>query len=698
VVAAASYWPAFHTALSAASAPGAGGGWVSSWSRGVLAGVHSSEPVGQAVLDYLFSVLNLAVAGALWWHGRQDRTVRLLTIALIGSAAAFNLQVHTDISVIEDTFRVTGPGWWGILVLLHGVSGVAYVLALLLFPTGRWDIGGPTRWLARAVLAACFAGIAVLLTLSTDEYPHPVAFVIFFGVLTPLAGLLAQRYRARHGPTPEARRQSRLLFTALTMALTLALILGVVTLALSWLQVPGLTVYDPTEQAAGALYPPTALVFWFVRLVFAAIPCALLIVTARSWSWDVERFFSRGLAYPLLLVLLGTGYLVLIAGINWLWFGGGGWIAVALATVVLAALFQPLRIQVERLLDRLVYGNTPAPYAVLAQVADRATATGHTDLTAVAEAVARGLDASFCQLTLRLPELGDRYYSWREGPRPAEQVTFPLLHSGQQVGAMTVDRPSVARLTGDRRRLVDDLVGVLGPVLHNSRLGVELADQLHRTRQRAEAIVASRRRGVAEMDSERRALERNLHDGAQHHLVALRTTVGLIEHELAHGRAAGARDRLGNVLAQVDTTQRVLTDTAAGTFPITLAERGLIPALAEQLRDAEPAITLDLGDTPATTRFPLAVETAVYFTCLEAVNNARKHAPGATVRVRVRDEHRGLAFSVTDDGPGFGFGPGELPEAHGLHSIGDRTNAVGGTLTVRSAPGEGTTVEGVVPL
>jgi signal transduction histidine kinase len=262
---------------------------------------------------------------------------------------------------------------------------------------------------------------------------------------------------------------------------------------------------------------------------------------------------------------------------------------------------------------------------------------------------------------------------------------------------MTVDRASVTRLTGDRRRLVDDLVGVLGPVLYQSRLGVQLADQLRSTRQRAEAIVASRRRVVAEMDSERRALERNLHDGAQHHLVALRTSVGLIEHELTHGRPQAARDRLGNVLAQVDTTQRVLTDTAAGTFPIALAQRGLAPALAEQLR-AEPAVVLDLDDAVWRRRFPLSVATAVYFTCLEAVNNARKHAPAATVRVCVRCASGGLAFSVADDGPGFGLGTGAFAEAHGLQNIADRTNAVGGTLTVRSAPGAGTTIEGLIPL
>ncbi|WP_137814752.1 ATP-binding protein [Gandjariella thermophila] len=699
VVTVAGYWPSAHAVFAAAGGPGSAG-WTGAWARGVLAGARSSEPVGQAVLDYLFSVVNLAIAAALWWHGRRDRTARLLTVAMVGSAAAFNLQAHADISVVEAAFRVPAAVWWVVLVLLHGVGGVAYVVALTLFPTGRWDIGGPARWLAGAAVGGCVAGAPALLAFSAGGHPHPLTFVVFFGTVTPLVGLVAQRHRARHGSTLDVRRQSRLLFTALTMALTLAVVLGAVTVALSWLHVPGLTLYAPMTSDAGSLYEPTALVFWFVRLVFAAIPCALLIVAARTWSWKVERFFGRGLAYPLITVLLGTVFLVLVAGINAIFAGGGGVLAVGLAVLAVAVLFQPLRIQVERLLDRLVYGSTPVPYAVLARVADlsRAAETDHPDLAALAEAVAGGLDASFCRITLRLPDLGDRHHQWPAGAAlPAEHVTFPLLHNGERVGAMTVDRTSVTRLTGDRRRLVDDLAGVLGPVLRNSRLGVELADQLRKARRRSEAIAASRRRGVAEMDRERQALERDLHDGAQHHLVALRTAVGLIEHELAHRRPRAARERLGHVVDQVDTTRRVLTDTAAGMFPVTLADRGLLPALAEQFRDVEPAVDLDVDGVVAGRRFPPAVESAVYFACLEAVGNARKHAPGAAVRVRVRAEDRWLAFRITDDGPGFAFGATDLPETHGLHGIGDRTNAVGGTLTVHSAPGAGTTVAGRIP-
>jgi signal transduction histidine kinase len=93
-------------------------------------------------------------------------------------------------------------------------------------------------------------------------------------------------------------------------------------------------------------------------------------------------------------------------------------------------------------------------------------------------------------------------------------------------------------------------------------------------------------------------------------------------------------------------------------------------------------------------RYPAPVETAVYFVCMEAVNNAHKHAPGGTIDVRLHDTYRGLRFIVRDDGPGFS----ELPEGYGLHHLRSRMAAVGGTVRVESAPGAGTTIEGSVAL
>ncbi|MCI2416443.1 histidine kinase [Saccharopolyspora sp. K220] len=662
------------------------------WAQGLLDGAERSEPAGQAVLDYLLSLFNLVVATALWWSGRRDVATRLLTIALVATAGAVNLQAHASVSVVHTALGVN-ISWWHVL-LLHGVGGLAYVLALVLFPTGRWDRIGPTSWLARVAVGVSVAGVLALLALSTADYPHTISFVIFFGILVPVVGFVVQRHRARTGPTPEMRRESRLLCAALAVALIVIFALSVVTAVLWVLGAPGLTLFDPTAHVPGRPYDePLAVVFWPARLIFAVVPCALIVVTRRTRPWETEHLFSRASVHTLVVLFVGSAAIVVTAAGAALLGVAAGVIA---AAVVAALLFQPVRQGSEKLVERLVFGRRPASATVLEQVAEISGGRDRPDLTGLAEVVARGLGAAFCELRLHVPG-GEERFRWpADLAELSEPVTLPVSYGGEEVGALVVDRTSVTDVPGQRQRLLNDLVGILGPVLHNSRLGLELEDQLRTTLERTEEIAASRRRATADMDSERRALERNLHDGAQHHLVALRMSVGLVEHEITHDRAESARDRVDHLLEQLEGTRRVLADTAAGVFPVVLADHGLSAALAAEFGTAESTVELDLEEAAARRRFPLDVETAVYFTCLEAVNNAFKHAPGATVKVTIRDEYRGVSFRVADNGPGFSTSGDDA--GHGLHNIADRTGRVGGRLAVRSAPDQGTVVEGFIPL
>jgi signal transduction histidine kinase len=202
------------------------------------------------------------------------------------------------------------------------------------------------------------------------------------------------------------------------------------------------------------------------------------------------------------------------------------------------------------------------------------------------------------------------------------------------------------------------------------------------------ALADDRWRAAAEMEGERRGLEQNLHDGAQHHLVALRMSLALVEHALSTG---AGRERVAELLARLDNAERVLLDTAAGILPAELVAHGLAAALGTELA-RHATVTLDVSRLRR--RYPSPVESAVYYVVLEAVNNARKYAGGAPVRVLVWDSYQGLEFAVTDDGPGFEMAaPGT-----GLPNLTARAASVGGTVQVRSAPGGGTTVTGFVPL
>ena len=204
-----------HAWAEAAQAGRHGAAWVSA-GAGLLAGARHSYPAVDVILDYIFSAVNVLFAAILFGLARRDWTVRCLVIGMLGAAGAFNLQAHTAIDAMAAT---TGAqiGWWH-SALLHGAGGVAYVFALMLFPTGTLGWAGRRAWPVRVLLVASVAGAAALLSVSTAEYPHTLSFVLFFGLLTPIAGVTAQLARYRRATSAEARQQSRVLLWALGLA------------------------------------------------------------------------------------------------------------------------------------------------------------------------------------------------------------------------------------------------------------------------------------------------------------------------------------------------------------------------------------------------------------------------------------------------------------------------------------------------
>ena len=292
------------------------------------------------------------------------------------------------------------------------------------------------------------------------------------------------------------------------------------------------------------------------------------------------------------------------------------------------------------------------------------------DPRTLARLVATSAGATGCELTVA----GERY---RWGSEDGPWFSQPVHYGGEEQGSLAVTPPSVGPLTA--------VAAVLGPPLAVVRLVAE-TDRLRREGDAAKRRLADDRwRAAVEMEQERRALERDLHDGAQHHLVALRMSLALVEHA-----GGAAPERLADLLTRLDTAERVLVDTAAGVLPPGLSIGGLGAALTAELAGHDD-VTLDLGGLRR--RYPPVVESDVYFACLEAVNNAHKHAPGATITVTAWDSRLGLEFVVADTGPGFT----EPVRPSGLHNLAERLAAIGGTVDVRSAPDQGTTVTGFVP-
>ena len=312
----------------------------------------------------------------------------------------------------------------------------------------------------------------------------------------------------------------------------------------------------------------------------------------------------------------------------------------------------------------------------------------------MAEAVARGLGANVCLLTVRRPGLRDRTYEWTDpaaGFGTSDLVEVPVRHGAEQVGVLAVDRQAAVGLYAQRSHLLTDVADGLGVVLEASRSGIELERQLRAALAHAEEIAVSRRRSVAEMDAERRRIERDLHDGAQHHLVSLRLTLGLVEHQVASGELDQAREWLPNSSGSSPTSRRCSPRPRTGCrrscWPRRGSWRRCGPSSVPRTRRSGSTTA---GSQPAR-RFPADVEAAVWFCCAEAVGNARKHAQGAPISVGLAERRGALHFTVRDEGPGSWSTP-PTGGGRGMRNMTTRLSAVGGHVVVRSAPGEGTAV------
>jgi signal transduction histidine kinase len=208
-----------------------------------------------------------------------------------------------------------------------------------------------------------------------------------------------------------------------------------------------------------------------------------------------------------------------------------------------------------------------------------------------------------------------------------------------------------------------------------------------------EELKAVRSQSVAAGDSERRRIERDLHDGAQQQLVALSIHLELAAEkaELEDPAEAAA---LREMSREAEQALAQLRSLIRGMQPSSLREQGLEAAVR---RAADRSVVPATVEGAGLQDYPAEITRAVYFCCLEALQNVAKHARGArSVHIELRDADSALSFSVSDDGPGIGDRGVRI--GAGMINMRDRMATVGGRLIVQSAPGQGTRVSGRIPL
>jgi signal transduction histidine kinase len=593
--------------------------------------------------------------------------------------------------------------WLQTFIFLVPVGAV--VLLIALFPTGsaaspRW------RWLPYAIVADFGLGIVTSMlhagpvdvsdVVGQPDPLNPIGIGALDPVLKPiqwtvgLAGLaiavlavvsLVMRYRAARG---EERQQIRLLAYVGLIAIIFLLLTMVTAIPLG---------PDQSTTLNDLLF------LGFFVAFGIGIPAAAAVAVLRYRLWDMDVVLKKTIVATVLLLLLVTASGVALLLVGGLVVGpldeSPG--AALVAGIGIGALAWPLLRVSRRVADRIVYGKRATPYEVLAQFSDRMAESYATDdvLPRMAAILGAGTGAKTVTIWLIVGNRLRPATTWpardEHGPgaddpdlAPAATLAdltgdvFVVRHQGEQLGAITASMHANDPMTPTKEKLIKDLAGQAGLVLRNVRLIEELR--------------ASRRRLVAAQDAERRRLERNIHDGAQQQLVALqvkqRLAEGMIERE-----PVKARELMTQL--QADTAEALddLRDLARGIYPPLLADKGLGTALESQARKSPVPVTVE---SDSLGRYSQEVEAAVYFCALEALNNLVKYARASTATVSVSQEDGTLAFAVSDDGVGFHLG--DTTSGTGLQGMADRLDAIGGSLEIRSNPGEGTTILGRVPV
>ena len=302
--------------------------------------------------------------------------------------------------------------------------------------------------------------------------------------------------------------------------------------------------------------------------------------------------------------------------------------------------------------------------------------------------IAPNLLAFLALLAMETVIFAEPYVPWRR------QLAFILITVGCVLALAALARfVNIAHLDARTPRAIENayIIAALPVIaLHilvivwNNAAALRVSENL--VAERAAELQASRSRLITAADEERRRLERDLHDGAQQHLVALAVLVQL-------ARTAGpdrAQPLLTEASGLVETTIAEIRRLAHGIYPPLLISGGLARALPAVAARAPIPVELNLGDLG---RYPASTEAALYFYCSEALQNAAKHGgPDTTATITARADDQTLTLTISDTGRG--FDPTAI--GTGLTNMIDRVSAIGGHLVLQTAPGRGTRVTATV--
>ncbi len=455
------------------------------------------------------------------------------------------------------------------------------------------------------------------------------------------------------------------------------------------------------------IFPPGPLVLTkplTSGLVYALFPIGVSVAILRYRLWDIDLIINRTLVFALLTGCVVGLYALIVLGANSLFGFGTTNLAVSLsATGLIAILFQPLRLGLQRTVNRLLFGRRDEPYSVLTGLGQRLETVYQPEavLPELVNNIANTLKLPFVAIKL----VGQERVVSQATTDMAEPTistlaptSLPLSYQGETIGALLVSpRRGEERLAGRDLQLLKDLARQIGVVVYNLKLLEDLRQANGELTEANQDLQQARERIITASEEERRRLSRDLHDGVGPTLASLaqrlEITAGMVEKDPKE-----AVQKIGEIKNQVKTTLGEIRRIVYALRPPALDEYGLIATIVEHAAGLYP-LQVQVEAPSELPPLSAAAEVAAYRIILEALTNVQRHAHATRclVRLTTSSQPSCLILEISDNGRGL---PPDYRGGVGLTSLRERTSELGGQYEIKSGQGDqsGTRIVVKLPL
>lgn len=621
------------------------------------------------MIDSIFTTLFAFSAFLIFFKSRKEPMASLASLMLLSLGTTFPSLMHTG--TIGKDYLELGVS------IVSAIGWITFFVFFSLFPDGRFN----------SRLAAVSVGLFAIVKTLGVTFPNTaldyIRWPLFLQVavfLLPIAAIVRSQFiRYRSLSSLEQRQQTKWIVYGVTVSLAAFIVISI-------LFDPGLGQSPLTYLYLNAL----------LHLVLLIIPLTLAFAILRKRLWDVDPVVNRTIVYTLL-----SGCVVAIYGISIFYLGNlfrmdDHYFVSLVATLVVAVLFAPLRDRLQRMVNRLLRGRHDDPLGMLSELKGLLVKPQSPDamLHTVVRFIRQALKIPYSAIAIEVN--GQERLVSSDGIIPESDVnpSFPIVHSGKEIGNLIVLHRPGEPFTARDLRLLDVLIGHVGPIVDNFTMTIGM-------KMLADDLQLSREKLVFAREEERRHIRRNLHDELAPRLAALGLSATAAEMNVKRNPDA-ATELLADFRKVIRSTVEDIRTLVHDMRPASLDEWGLIGAIQERIREVTkplPDLRMELHAPPALPDLPAAVEVAAYWIVSETIANVVRHSRARTCSITLVLTPEGcLHIEVRDDG--IGFDERAISSARsgiGMGSIRERAAELGGHCLFERLPAGGSRVVAIIP-